>query len=76
MLTDDLGERFATLDDAAIDEDDPVVPLLLAVSNNGTEMRCRETRRFLAVCSIAQPSAGPPLRPTRRGSTPYVDMST
>jgi transposase InsO family protein len=63
LLTDDLAERLATLDDAAVDDDDPSVPLLLAVSDNGTEMKCRETRRFLAVCSIAQ-HFGRPSTPT------------
>jgi transposase InsO family protein len=63
LLTDELAERLATLDDADIDDDDLEVPLLLAVSDNGTEMRCRETRRFLAVCAIAQ-HFGRPSTPT------------
>jgi transposase InsO family protein len=35
----------------------------LAISDNGTEMHCRDTRRFLAVCSIAQ-HFGRPSTPT------------
>ena len=54
LLSDELADRLADLDEAGVDDDDPAVPLLVAVSDNGTEMRCRETRRFLAVCSIAQ----------------------
>lgn len=63
LLTDELAERLATLDDAGPDDDLPEVPLLLAISDNGTEMHCRETRRFLAVCSIAQ-HFGRPSTPT------------
>jgi transposase InsO family protein len=63
LLTDELADRLATLDDADPGDDLPEVPLLLAVSDNGTEMRCRETRRFLAVCSIAQ-HFGRPSTPT------------
>lgn len=54
LLTDELRGRLADLDDTVPADDLPEVPLLLAVSDNGTEMRCRDTRRFLAVCSIAQ----------------------
>ncbi len=54
LLSDDLAARLADLDDAAVDDDDLAVPLLVAVSDNGTEMRCRETRRFLAACAILQ----------------------
>ncbi len=54
LLTDELRHRLATLDDTAPVDDLAEVPLLLAISDNGTEMHCRETRRFLAVCSIAQ----------------------
>lgn len=53
LLDDDLAARLSDLDDH--DEiDQPEVPLLLAISDNGTEMRCRETRKFMAICSIAQ----------------------
>lgn len=54
MLTDELAERLVVLDDTSPVDDLPDVPLLLAISDNGTEMKCRDTRRFLAVCSIAQ----------------------
>ena len=54
LLSDELAGRLADLDDQAIGDDDPDVPLLVAVSDNGTEMRCRETRKFMAVCSIVQ----------------------
>jgi transposase InsO family protein len=63
LLTDELADRLATLDDSAPVDDLPEVPLLLAVSDNGTEMRCRDTRRFLTVCSIAQ-HFGRPSTPT------------
>jgi transposase InsO family protein len=63
LLTDDLAERLADLDDQAVADDDPALPLLLAISDNGTEMRCRDTRRFMAVCSIAQ-HFGRPSTPT------------
>lgn len=55
LLTDDIRARLATLDETAPDADgDDEVPLLLAVSDNGTEMKSRDTRKFLAACSIAQ----------------------
>jgi transposase InsO family protein len=54
LLCDDLAARLADLDDHAADDDQPEVPLLLAISDNGTEMRCRETAKFMAICSIAQ----------------------
>lgn len=63
MLDDDLAARLANLDDAAISDDDEAIPLLLAISDNGTEMKCRDTRRFMAVCSIAQ-HFGRPSTPT------------
>jgi transposase InsO family protein len=63
LLTDDLVERLAGDEDTDRIDDLPDVPLLLAVSDNGTEMRSRETRRFLALCSIAQ-HFGRPSTPT------------
>jgi putative transposase len=54
LLTDELCDRLAELDDTNPTDDLPEVPLLLAISDNGTEMRCRDTRRFMAACSIAQ----------------------
>ena len=38
-------------------------PLLLAISDNGTEMKANDTRRFMALCSIAQ-HFGRPSTPT------------
>ncbi len=63
LLSDELAVRLADLDDQAIGDDDLAVPLLLAISDNGTEMKCRDTRRFMAVCSIAQ-HFGRPSTPT------------
>lgn len=63
LLSDELACRLADLDDQAISDDDPDLPLLLAISDNGTEMRCRETRKFMAVCSIVQ-HFGRPSTPT------------
>lgn len=54
LLTDELLKRLEDLDDCAIELAEDEVPLLLAVSDNGTEMKSRETRKFLAACSIAQ----------------------
>jgi transposase InsO family protein len=54
LLTDDIQARLATLDETVPDGDADEVPLLLAVSDNGTEMKSRDTRKFLAACSIAQ----------------------
>lgn len=54
LLTDELRTRIAGLDDCAVELADDEIPLLLAVSDNGTEMKSRETRKFLAACSIAQ----------------------
>ena len=45
---------LADLDDQAVGDDNPAAPLLLAISDNGSEMKCRDTRRFMAICSIAQ----------------------
>jgi putative transposase len=63
LLSAVLADRLADLDDQAIGDDDPNLPLLLAISDNGTEMRCRETRKFMAVCSIVQ-HFGRPSTPT------------
>jgi transposase InsO family protein len=62
LLTGELHARLAD-PDAELPDDDPTVPLLLAVSDNGTEMRANDTRRFLALCSIAQ-HFGRPSTPT------------
>jgi putative transposase len=63
LLSAELACRLADLDDQAVTDDHPEVPLLLAISDNGTEMRCRETRKFMAVCSIVQ-HFGRPSTPT------------
>ena len=62
LLTDELRARLAD-PDSVLPDDDTGVPLLLAVSDNGTEMRAHDTRRFLALCSIAQ-QFGRPSTPT------------
>ena len=49
--------------DLELPDDDTAVPLLLAISDNGTEMRATDTRRFMALCSIAQ-HFGRPSTPT------------
>lgn len=53
LLTDELASRLSDLD-AEPDNDDQSIPLLLAISDNGTEMKAIDTRRFMALCSIAQ----------------------
>ena len=53
LLTDDLTDRLAD-PDAEPPDDHPGLPLLLAISDNGTEMRATQTRKFMALCSIAQ----------------------
>jgi putative transposase len=63
LLSDELAARLADLDDQAVGDDDPAIPLLVAISDNGTEMKCRDTRRFMAICSIAQ-HFGRPSTPT------------
>jgi putative transposase len=63
LLGDELAARLADLDDQAVGEDDPGLPLLLAISDNGPEMKCRDTRKFMAVCSIVQ-HFGRPATPT------------
>jgi transposase InsO family protein len=63
LLSDEIRERLEAAEAAAkagedldLDElvDDDTVPLLLAISDNGTEMKASETRKFMALCSIAQ----------------------
>jgi hypothetical protein len=65
LLTDEIRHRLTNLDDdqeiPVIDDD--TVPLLLAISDNGTEMKAADTRRFMALCSIAQ-HFGRPSTPT------------
>ena len=63
LLSDELAARLADLDDQSIGDDDPALPLLLAISDNGSEMKCRDTRKFMAACSIVQ-HFGRPSTPT------------
>lgn len=62
LLTDGIVEALGALDDDEIPVLDDA-PLLLAISDNGTEMRAKDTRRFMALCSIAQ-HFGRPSTPT------------
>jgi transposase InsO family protein len=62
LLTDELRARLGD-PDTELPDDDIGVPLLLAISDNGTEMRANDTRRFMALCSIAQ-HFGRPSTPT------------
>jgi putative transposase len=54
--------RFAAGFDVLADEDDQA-PVLLAVSDNGPQMKSVSTRRFMALCLIAQ-HHGRPHTPT------------
>jgi len=51
-ILDDLDERLAHPE--LVDVDDETLPVLLAVSDNGTEMTSTTTPAFLATMSIAQ----------------------
>jgi putative transposase len=62
LLTPELQERLADPDTPIPDNDD-TIPMLLAISDNGTEMRGDDTRRFMALMSIAQ-HFGRPSTPT------------
>ncbi len=61
LLTDDLAARLNNPHGDLPDDDN--VPLLLAVSDNGPEMRAGDTAKFMAMCSIAQ-HFGRPSTPT------------
>ena len=61
LLTAELAARLADPDAEPPRSDD--IPLLLAVSDNGPEMRAGDTARFMALCSIAQ-HFGRPSTPT------------
>jgi putative transposase len=65
LLSDELAARLADLDDDAVADDDPEIPLLVAISDNGTEMKCRQTRKFMAVCHRA--ALRPAVHPDRPG---------
>ena len=58
LLTAELEERLAD-PDTPLPQDDDSIPMLLAISDNGTEMRGDDTRRFMALMSIAQHFARP-----------------
>jgi putative transposase len=48
-----LWERIdARQAERPLDGDDPEIPILLAMSDNGPQMRAGSTREFLALCSI------------------------
>jgi putative transposase len=49
-----------------IDPDDERIPILLAISDNGSPMTSGSTREFMALCSIAQ-HFGRPATPTDQG---------
>ena len=51
-LLDLVDARVAGLADRSVD--DGVVPILLAVSDNGPQMTSGSTREFMAMCAIAQ----------------------
>lgn len=53
LLTDEIRERIEAAERVE-DLDDDTIPMLLAISDNGSEMRAHQTRQFLALCSIAQ----------------------
>lgn len=61
LLTDGIAARLAEPGAELPDDDD--LPLLLAISDNGSEMCAKDTRRFMALCSIAQ-QFGRPSTPT------------
>ena len=60
LLTDGLADRLA---DPGAELPDDDAPLLLAISDNGTEMCAKDTRKLIALCSIAQ-RFGRPSTPT------------
>lgn len=53
LLSPTIRERLTDPANAVLDEENDV-PLLLAISDNGTEMKAVDTRRFMALCSMAQ----------------------
>ena len=54
LLTDEMRDRLTDLSGEIPEGEEDGVPLLLAISDNGTEMRASDTRKFMALCSIAQ----------------------
>jgi hypothetical protein len=65
-LLDAVDARVAGYADRSLD--DAVVPILLAVSDNGPQMTSGSTREFMAMCAIAQHFGRLTPRPTRPGS--------
>ena len=65
-LLEPLEWRLDHPDDVDLSDDD--APILLAVSDNGPEMRSDETRAFMALVTIGQHFGRPSTRPIRRGS--------
>ena len=72
LLTDELAARLA---DPDADPPDDEIPLLLALSDNGPEMRAGDTAKFMAICSIAQQFRRPSTPPTRPRSSPSSGTS-
>jgi putative transposase len=81
-----LMERVEARVDGTVDlsVDDPSRPILLAVSDNGPQMRSGSTREFMALCAIAQ-HFGRPGTPTDqawieslfghvKGEWPHLDL--
>ena len=66
-ILDDLDERLAH--PVIVDFDDETLPVLLAVSDNGTEMTSTRHGRSSPRCRSPNTSAAPARRPTRRGSS-------
>lgn len=58
-LPTEIIERLATLDETVPELDGDELPLLLAISDNDTEMNSRDTKKFFAACSIAQHHSRP-----------------
>ena len=61
----------ADLDGSAADG----APVLIAVSDNGPQMRSHSTREFMASCAIMQRFGRPEPPPTRAGSRPCSGTS-
>ncbi len=62
LWTDEIAGRVAALADDEVPDDD-TVPLLLALSDNGTEMKALGTRQFMAACALVA-HYGRPSTPT------------
>jgi transposase InsO family protein len=49
----DIAARVAAVADGEdLPDDDDRIPLLMALSDNGTEMKAGDTRRFMAACAV------------------------